>query len=187
MDALPLDQPRQPAPPTFQDPRVGMLWDAWHRWRGQNAFPGRRAVDPAAIGPILPEVFLVECTDDGRFRYRLAGETINRLFCRNLRGRLVEEALPPELAADTVRRFTRIAEAGVALHLAGYAYVQCGLRYPSERLLLPLAEDGATVDGIIGVSLFYDDAAGDDLRLRTPLWDDPVVTAIELVPASAAA
>jgi hypothetical protein len=179
-------------PPVFRDPRVDLLWRAWHGWRGNRPLPGRRDVDPAAIRPLLPNLVLLERLAGGRFRYRLAGEAVNSLFQTNLGGRFVDDALPPGMAERALQRYAQIADQRIALHLYGAANVRADLRMPSERLLLPLAGDGRAIDGVIALALFYDGGVGqglldgppEGLPQGRPLWDDPIVTALALETAT---
>ena len=63
------------------------LIETWRSSRGDRRLPPRVDISPAALGPLLPQVFILGETgaDDG-WRFRLAGGFVNDLFARDLRG-----------------------------------------------------------------------------------------------------
>src|SRR5882672_5085787 len=81
-----------------KDERLRRLLRHWLECRGGGLATKRSAIDPTAIGPILSSVWLCDYEPaDRRFRMRLAGEDINRLYGRNVTQSYFEEIIEPAL------------------------------------------------------------------------------------------
>src|SRR5262245_59986372 len=75
-----------------KDERLRRLLQHWIARRAGALLPKRSAIDPTAIGPILASVWMCDYLPDGRrFRMRLVGEDINRLYGRNVTNCMFEE------------------------------------------------------------------------------------------------
>ncbi|ESR25155.1 hypothetical protein N177_2029 [Lutibaculum baratangense AMV1] len=109
--------------------------------RGHHRAPHRRDLQPASLGPILSNTFLLEERGDARVVYRLAGSGIFEIFQRELRGldwlTLFEEESRP-LAQDTAASALSRAETSL-LHADGRTARHRTV--PVEILILPLARD----------------------------------------------
>ena len=73
-----------------------LLIDYWRARRGERRIPARSDIDPAAFAALLPQAFILVRDPDGVFRFRLAGETINDLHGRGLRGEPVDLLWRPD-------------------------------------------------------------------------------------------
>lgn len=62
------------------------LYAYWNRIRKHRIAPERREVEPADIGQVLSDTFILEAAAGGAFPYRLAGTRICTLFGRELKG-----------------------------------------------------------------------------------------------------
>ena len=63
------------------------LIEYWDALRGKRAYPSRSDVDPAAIRQLLPYTLLLDADpDEGKARFRLAGEAVNTFYGFNVRG-----------------------------------------------------------------------------------------------------
>jgi hypothetical protein len=163
-----------------RDARLHLLLGHWLEQRGADAVPRRAAIDPAAIVPVLPYIWLCEyLPEERRFRMRLAGEEINKLYGRNIARSYFEEITDPKIMPATNRRYGRIIEEPAILHCAGRIYFTNSSPVVGERLGLPLrTEDGRTTQ-IIGASVFdfppeqYDfNIAGEAMsEIYTPIFD----------------
>jgi hypothetical protein len=58
----------------------------WSRLRRGRAVPDQADIDPRALKRLLPFVFLLDASRDGKFVYRLAGTTLCERFGMELRG-----------------------------------------------------------------------------------------------------
>ena len=138
-----------------KDGRLRHLLRHWLDCRGDALAPRRAAVDPTAITPILASVWLCDYLPEGRrFRMRLAGETINDLYGRNITHCYFEEIIAQPLLDDTVRRYRRVVEEPAILHCAGHIYLATQRSEVGERLVLPLADDDGALTHVIGASVY---------------------------------
>lgn len=150
--------PRVPADNT-PNPRLARLIDYWREIApGPDLLPGRRHFDPMQVPELLPNLWLVdvECGTPNRYRYRLVGGALIDAGGPMRAGMFVDELgdLIDQVAAHAAFDgviATRQPEwrrgAPIVKHLQFVATL--------ERVLLPLAEDGRTVDMILGMTIFY--------------------------------
>jgi hypothetical protein len=142
--------------PPEGDRRIRRLVDYWRGIHPAEAtLPGRQHVEPLDLSEVLRWLWLVDVQRAPlRFRYRLVGTGHRDAMGADLTGRWIDEVFP-----------------GFA-HLRGYAdfvavaggemrYCRRAPEFPvekrlvrMERVLLPLARDGVTVDMLLGLSLF---------------------------------
>jgi len=66
-----------------------LLIDYWRARRGERPMPARADIDPADFAALMPQTFIAVLEADGEIRFRLAGEVINDLHGRALRGEAV--------------------------------------------------------------------------------------------------
>jgi hypothetical protein len=145
---------------------------AWHPkirelhgyWRSicpaDRRLPGRQHFSPVAIVPLLPNIWLLDVVRNPlRFRYRLVGTRIVDALGGECTGRWLHEAHPefdPDVAAFS--DYAHAAEAGEPRWRRGspifMSYVERCTEL--ERIFLPLAEDGMTVDVILAMTLMFD-------------------------------
>ncbi|MEO1187496.1 MAG: PAS domain-containing protein, partial [Pseudomonadota bacterium] len=59
--------------------------------RCDGGLPSRDCLDPGAIKAHLSEISMIELTDTGDARFRLAGSGLRQIFRREMRGRLLSE------------------------------------------------------------------------------------------------
>ena len=127
----------------------------WLDCRGDAVAPRRSAIDATAIAPILAGVWLCDYEPAGRrFRMRLAGETINDLYGRNITQCYFEEIIEPTLLDDMLRRYRRVVEEPAILHCAGHIYLASQRSEVGERLVLPLADESGAIMHVIGASVY---------------------------------
>ncbi len=62
------------------------LFNYWNRLRADTPAPEQRLMDPALIGEALPDIFIIDVTDDGTYEIRLAGTRLCAFWGRELRG-----------------------------------------------------------------------------------------------------
>lgn len=115
--------------------------------------PSRRDIDALRLGPALPIIWMADYEPAAdTFRYRLAGEAVNELWGVPVGGRLLSDFSPPERFTATNDSFLKVLRDEAALIASG-AVFRCGGRIGlGERLILPLASDGVTADGLIGAT-----------------------------------
>ena len=122
-------------------------WQSKHR---DGRLPGRTAIDPAELKPVLPQLLLIDVEHEPLdFRYRLAGTLTYDIFGFDLTGKRVRD-IPPADWGETVWR--SLAEL-VETRRPQYARLDFTTEEGNVRsyrvLRLPLAEDGVTVDCVL--------------------------------------
>jgi hypothetical protein len=138
-----------------KDERLRRLLRHWLECRGGGLAPKRSVIDPTAIGPILSSVWMCDyLPDERRFRMRLAGEDINRVYGRNVTQCTFEEIITPALLPDLMRRYRRVVEEPAIMHCAGNIYLASDRSDVGERLVLPLADDSGAIRHVIGASVY---------------------------------
>lgn len=127
------------------------LLDYWLRIGGGRRMPSRADIRPDEIeAGLLPHLGLIDVFGDGeRFRYRLVGTAMNRLYARNYTGQFVDAAKAPGYASVLVEEYRLcVREVSIRAFAALQRYGG-GVTRRSHRLLLPLASDGRSVDMIL--------------------------------------
>jgi len=140
------------------DPRLGQAYLYWRTKAAGRAIPSRADIDPIEIPRLLPDVMLVDVLSDGRYRYRLIGTENSQAQGVNATGRYLDEVLPgPEYKAHVLGLYDEAVAARCAL------YSECLFISPRRReperhtkvLFMPLAEDGARVNMVFVMQVFF--------------------------------
>lgn len=127
----------------------------WQAMCCQDAIPGWRDLDPAAITPELPIIWSWRYDRAAdRFVGRLAGEAINAIFGRSLRGQPMEEFFHGEPYQRMFVRYRRVVTEPALYHGTGPVFHHEGRAGQGERIILPLAADGRNGDGLFGATVY---------------------------------
>lgn len=144
--------------PAGCDPRIIAGFDYWRsRHREDGALPGRKSIDPIEMRSFLPNICLYEVQQTPiRFRYRVIGTQIAARMDQDSTGRWLDEAHPRFVGSPAFDEFV-----GVARREKAFAYYRGIPLFHTvrdyrimERILLPLAQDGVTVDMMLAVVVF---------------------------------
>lgn len=144
----------------LQAPPLRALAEHWHAVRGDRRMPGWGDIDALRLGPYLANIWAWKydaATDS--FTGRLAGEAINAIFGKSLRGAAMRDFFSPAAYALVFPRHRRVVTEPCLAHGNGPVFLHVGRRGHGERIILPLAEDGSHGDGIVGITV-YDLPAG---------------------------
>jgi len=139
---------------------VALHWRAVRRGR---RMPAWRDIDPVALGPHLPIVWSWKydrAADD--FVGRLSGEEITRAFGRSLRGAKHADIFPRDRNRKVFDWHRRVVTEPALAHGEGLVFSHVGRLGIGERIIMPLAEDGSTGDGIFGATAYEIADATDD-------------------------
>src|SRR3712207_6565178 len=112
--------------------------------------PARRDIDPAGMVPWLRNTFLVDVLYDPlEFRFRLVGTEVVRRFGMEITGRKLRELNLHGREYQTRAEYTAVVES----RAPRYSVELSGGRnnWEIERLLMPLSDDGRTVNILFGV------------------------------------
>lgn len=124
--------------------------------------PGRRHLDPLDIPSLLANVWLVDVVDDPRrFRVRLLGTALEQAGTPLRRGTFVVDCLRPEQRAASLAEFESVVRSRQPLWYRGKAYLPHNQYvHEVERVFLPLAVDGVTVDMLLCLSVIHREPDG---------------------------
>jgi hypothetical protein len=141
---------RTPAPLSLKHPLIQRIHDYWESKLAGRKMPRREDIVPEELGDLLPWVMLVEVVGDPqRFRLRLAGTGVVREYGREITGLYIDEldlGSWQDAVLDDYRRAVRECRSVASC----YDYQKTDRRWISyERILLPLATDGATVNMLL--------------------------------------
>jgi hypothetical protein len=148
-------------------PTIQQFYDYWLSIAPPGRLPGRRHVMPEDLRPLLPRLWMLDVHRDPlRFRYRLAGTFVVWSLGREVTGGWVDELQPERPLKPIVHdRYCYTALTGRPTWRHGETIWE---RRPGHRLnrlrhfltvencIVPLANDGATVDILFGASVLFD-------------------------------
>jgi hypothetical protein len=147
---------RNVRPPSSARPEILALYEYWRsKAPGEGLLPGRQHLDPVEIPKLLPYVFLLDVVDDvRRFRVRLVGTALIETGTPARVGDFMADHMPAESRAASLADLERVVELREPWWFRGPVFLQRS-RYVSEveRLVMPLAADGRTVDMLLGMSV----------------------------------
>jgi hypothetical protein len=147
---------RLTAPPPGAHPKILAIHRYWQSLAtGRGRLPSRTEIDPVEIPALLENVWLVDILGaPPRFRMRLAGETLRRMGFGLKRGDYLESYMAPDDLP--LRHFRFLAAEGKPVWFRGEAYAPHASTVSAlERIALPLAADGATVDAMLCLTVFF--------------------------------
>jgi hypothetical protein len=127
------------------------LLEHWQDLCRDRALPSRADLDPAAMKPLLPYVYLVDVSHRPlRFRYRLVGTALVEFTGRDVTGKFVDEATYGAAAAPIYRLFELVVETRGPVGGRGRTvWIQGGEWREVESLVLPMSRDGAEIDMLL--------------------------------------
>lgn len=114
----------------------------------------RKDIDPTAIPSILPCLWIYGYVPPHRFRCRLIGAHVKRLFQPSPLGRFIDEIFPPERVPEITNRFLSMVVRRQATRTIGFCVVSGNRRVPGERVTLPLSDDGEIANALIGATVY---------------------------------
>jgi len=137
-------------------PKIRQRLDYWlSRHPAEQVLPGRQHVDPTGIASLLPQLFLVDVERGPlRFKYRLVGTDYVQMMGRDLTGQYLD-AVHPGFSGPILQHYIDAVEHKRPGYRKGpVMYANAKKDYLTvERLIVPLARNGADVDMIMGVIL----------------------------------
>lgn len=138
-------------------PRMRELVDYWDSLRVDGALPSFSDVDPVEIPWALSSIYVIRVVDGGMaFRYRLCGEEINRRYGLNLAGKSAADLFRGAAVDVVTARWRRIAGQPAACRMLCRHHTRDERAVVGDRVMLPLSDDGRTVDHILGWVAYHD-------------------------------
>lgn len=161
---------------TIESDRLRAVADIWRKARAARRMPAWRDIDPLALGKNLPIIWSWKYDRAAdRFTGRLSGEDITQAFGKSLRGQKHEEFFPKDEQPRVFQLHRRVVTEPAFARGAGRVFSHVGRVGIGERIILPLADDGANGDGIIGATVYQlfdgpDPLAPADRELRLSFY-----------------
>jgi len=146
-------------PRQTSEPSICRLVEYWRSKCVEGRLPVRADIDPVALPYILANIFLLDVLPEEqpcrRFRFRLFGTELVRVYGRNLTGRTFHDALEPGPADGAVRHATRVVQERIPLFVAGKTlHVKNKEWLDFENCMLPLQDKGGAVNMILGATVY---------------------------------
>lgn len=129
------------------------LLELWQTSAPEAELPGRQHMGPEKLVRILDRVFLIDVLEDReRFRYRLIGTRIAEWSGGNATGRYLDDPACGENRWQFIDLVKAVVATRQPVVTIGLKAIFGGSAHHFDRLMLPLARDGESVDMIIGVA-----------------------------------
>lgn len=148
-DTPPADQ--DGAPPKFESPILQDGYSYWHSKKAGGRLPRRVDIDPVEIPRLMPHVVLLDVRREPEtdFKYRLIGTYVAENLYNDHTGSSFSEIEHQKAPSQIWQNCCRVVETGDAF-IAGTPYVGPHQEFRRvEDVILPLADDGETVDCLL--------------------------------------
>ena len=160
---------KRPTPEAIPDdcyPAVRAIVDYWRSIHPTEGLPGRQHFDPVDVPKLLSNIGLIEAHENPRrFRIRLYGTALVAVMGEDYTGRWYDELFENFEATGQYADFCHVVDTGTPHWRRGLLRLPIDRDFHYlERVHLPLASDGKTVDMILTFAVFFD---RDDPFLKT--------------------
>ncbi|MGH6763196.1 MAG: PAS domain-containing protein [Phyllobacterium sp.] len=118
------------------------LFGYWHRLRDNRPAPERTEIDPAAIGSLLADTFILQATGAGDAMFRLAGTRICARYGRELRGIRFASLWQENDRGLIARLVQSVVDTNGVVATTFEGRSSQGRKQAFEMLLLPLSGEG---------------------------------------------
>jgi hypothetical protein len=136
------------------DPRLRAVYDYWQKKRAGRAMPARRDIDPAELVAVLPHLMLVDVEPGPRFRYRVFGTAVVEAFGSDPTGKCVDEVMVGAYKAFLLGLYNDLIASKNPVYSTSIYGGKRDTMLWTQRLMLPLSSDGATVDKVLAIQVF---------------------------------
>lgn len=140
-------------------PKITRIIEHWRAIApAPGRLPGRQHFDPIAVPDLLPHLWLidVERRPALRFRYRLIGTALIEAGVPMRRGDYFDEVTNQPAREEVASTLQSVVSDRRLDWRRGTPKVAHAKHVSElERVMLPLAADGETVDMLLGLTLFY--------------------------------
>jgi hypothetical protein len=133
------------------DPRLVELYRYWDGRRGSRFAPRRADITPSEIPKLLPYLLLTDILPDRRYRYRLIGTEVERVFGTKMTGRFIDELMRGEYLDFINGLYKALIECRAPVYSEN---LYANDTFRTQRLMLPLSEDGETVNMVLSGQVF---------------------------------
>jgi len=161
-------------PPTLTNAALRVLYEHWlGLCRDAGGLPQLQSFDPLTLPRLLPHIWIIEVdAESHRLRMRLAGESINAIYGRNVGGRYFRDVFDLATTCDLmVRRYSRVLSEPAVLHCEGSVYSAAGRAIRGERVGMPMLGRTGSTEAVLGLTIYFES--------RPRSLDDPLLPATE--------
>jgi len=163
---------------TISSPSLREILLYWDSRRRGRPLPGWRDIDPIDLRRHLPIIWSWKYDRAADlFTGRLAGEAITAVFGESLRNRSLEEFFKDRCYEEVREQFRRVVDEPAIYVGCGAVFDYAGHYGSGERIIMPLADDGSHVDGLLGATNYVLAKSGDPAMPQSreliqffPLW-----------------
>lgn len=159
--------------PELKHPASQALYAYWNEVRGKRLAPRRLEIQPARIGNLLLDTFILEHTGGNDFRFRLAGTRVSSRFGIDLRSQDFLACWSEgdrSLLASHLTAISELGRVGLFTGEAPVAFDAAGRARPEPRLfellVLPLVHSGQSIDRFLCLLVPLDEPGSSDGSLR---------------------
>jgi hypothetical protein len=134
----------QPLRPEFE-----AIQGRWKELCRNGHLPARADFPPESLTRWMGHIQIVERVSEGgnvRHRVRLVGTRIVYYEGRDNTGLFLDDVIPMDQRDEILEPYRRCAETRAPVHSAFYSCSNAAISSQLERLILPLATDGAAID-----------------------------------------
>jgi hypothetical protein len=139
------------------DARLVELYRYWDERRGGRFAPGRADLCPSSIRKLLPFLLLIDVLPGARYRYRLVGTEVERVFGTAMTGRYINELMRGEYLEFINGLYRALVERRTPVYSEN-TYANDAFR--TQRLMLPLSADGESVNMVLAGQVFARRSSG---------------------------
>ena len=121
----------------------------WKELCREGQLPARADFPAESMTPWMGHIQIVERVHDGdhvRYRVRLVGTRIVYYEGRDNTGKFLDDVIPMEQRDELLEPYRRSADSRAPVYSTFYNCSEAAISSQLERLILPLAADGKTVD-----------------------------------------
>ncbi len=138
------------------DPLLGSALAYWIEKRGERAMPRRRDIDPTEIPrKILPNLQIIEAIDGGaRFRWRLVGTASVDAYGSDYTGAYADAIFSDDRLAFIQNIYRSVVRLKTPVFTRNRYHTTKNVDVFANRIYLPLSDDDAEVDHILGILAF---------------------------------
>jgi hypothetical protein len=154
----PMAEQKIVVPPPSAHPKIRSLYDYWRKMAPDIAtLPGRKHIDPTDIPKLLEHIWMLDVVGEPpRFRVRLLGGAGQRKGFPARVGDFMDQFFAKGIEDDALDDLRFIVACRQPVWRRGLPLMQHKTEVAElERLLLPLAADGKTVDIVLCITMFY--------------------------------
>jgi len=154
--AEPSETVESPVPPEDCHPKIGEAYAYWLRIHPPRGLPGRQHFDPTDIPGLLRHIRMLDVEGQPpRFKIRVVGTQYAERLGHDTTGQYLDELFEGFEGSRFHRGLLDVIESKRPIWRRGPLQWFCREEYSSvERIHLPLARDGETVDMVLTVSVY---------------------------------